>query len=1386
MAVLGRLLISSAERLDLPDFLSIDSYTQGDFKYLMKSFVGSDRPYVLAGFDVINPGAAIGTQNISVRVADSVVYYPESLAGPFFHGLEEGNTLASPLVPELRKNSTNYVYLTLTTAEAAKDTRAFWDPDKEGGTGGEFTQDINTQTALVAAINVSTSSFPEDTVPVCIVEVGPNFITSIEDARDMMFRLGTGGLSPDPLASYSFREQPDASNARLEPNTLMTNALDPNAFQGGDKNILSLKEWMDVVMTKLKELSGTTYWYEDTSTYNLVNIFKDALSTSIKSKGVWQSSDSTPGLLTWTEDILVQSVSDNKDRIIRAGNKTLADNQTMYMPLVRRADINSGGVSVNWFNGLNYINGSLGAFENLTKGDWIKKSDDPDHRYLRVEEFYDALNKGGSVTTPANALSIKLSETYGGISELKRGVYDKGIYLSSDVLVADRDDSTLTDIGGDLYWLAMRSDTEMSVSDITTTTLALNITNHDGLTAKCSATSHGLTDKQRIYIAGSTNFDGEYAVEVEDVNTFYINITGGPFADELAQNAHYAIVTTQARSADLSPDIGTGIELESANHGFDTDQTITISDTSNYNGSYKIFNASNTTFTIPVTSIIANETSGTATAVTVFVRTDIGPTRLDQGENKQIGETDSENIMSFIGMDNATQTHPAYHTLPDYNTIDGFVNYNADVMDNLTQRVSKLTAMMADKAQDKTIVLAPSGYTSVNNVVNGAARDISFTPAPSETPNLDFIMPSSDQNNSLVLTGTMSLLVNQAAYIELDRNDPQALPNLASVTVANITDIPLDENVYVLALRLSTDEVWLWDGFYVSGGVTPVPSYLSSIVIQNNNAKLIRGGTWSWDSGTGNLTWSADAYLSIAGLTEVRNTMLAQTVNLAADGDIAYVEVNRSAGGATNLTVNTGTISTVASTLDTFIIARRLGNIVAIGADSGDRLISGESQTLDASASNQTLTYIGAADEADSDPNYTNSIVTVAGEERTITFPAAAVLTSGQYWTVNNANDTNQYYVWANIDGAGGDPAPANLIPIEVALSGGDTNIQVAGKYFAELNALADFTGTDNADGTIDLDNAVLGQSTDAADIDMGPGFSISTTQQGVGQINVNIFDAENLTQSIKRLDQILSDIQNNLTPKNYEEIITVVAGAPADDNEVTGPVTALTNITIPKDSRNSNVQESYTVGSADLEIFLNGRRQCLGQDYNEIGAVDTISTEVEFLFELVVGDVLKFSKVNVSGGVTGSGSGTDERAKVSANDTTSSFLINKIVAGTNVTINEANDGSNETLVINSSAGTVLNNVTTVVGTDTAITSSNDVVLVDNNGSNVTITLPDATLVAGKIFYLKKIDSGNTMFIASVSNQTLDGVDITATPHSITVQYESITIVSDGANWFII
>jgi hypothetical protein len=53
----------------------------------------------------------------------------------------------------------------------------------------------------------------------------------------------------------------------------------------------------------------------------------------------------------------------------------------------------------------------------------------------------------------------------------------------------------------------------------------------------------------------------------------------------------------------------------------------------------------------------------------------------------------------------------------------------------------------------------------------------------------------------------------------------------------------------------------------------------------------------------------------------------------------------------------------------------------------------------------------------------------------------------------------------------------------------------------------------------------------------------------------------------------------------------------------------------------------------------------------------------------------------------TGTGSSSDELAKVSANDTTAGYLNGKLVAGTNITFNERNNGGNETLEISASIG---------------------------------------------------------------------------------------------------
>jgi hypothetical protein len=805
VAVLGRLLVSSAERLDLPDLLSIDSYGAGDWKYFLKGIVGSDKPYILNGFDVIDPLNAIGTQSCSIRVANSITFYPGSNAGSFYAGLEEGNPNAAPLVPELRKNAINYVYLTFSTFNTSVDTRAFWDPDKDGGVGGEFTQDINTESVLEVQVNVSTGSFPANTIPVAKITVGPVVITAIEDARDLMFRLGSGGINPNPFNTYGWRSLPNSTYSRQEPPTQMQ-AGGVNPFQGADKNILTLKEWMDAVMSKLRELGGTSYWYDDTSSFSIIANFYDSVATTFKSKGKWIHDKTTPGLLIWTEDVQIKMTSDPRTYIVRQGSVNMANEQVMWLDLARNLTFNAADENVQWTNGQPYINtigGAVGLFSNLSKGDYVKTANDTIDKYVRVEEFYDAVNLGGSITTAAGARSVRLGSNYLGNTGPAIGRYDKGVYLPADLQVTDRNVAAISNAGGAFHWLALRSDTIENIASATSHTLAIAIDQNDGSTARVTSTAHGLVDGDRVTITGTADYNGTYKVEVETANIFYINVTA-VFGNETG-TAYFATIVTAARTTPY------GFQEESSNHGFSSDDTIVIAGTTGYNGKVQVNVINNTTFTIPLSAAPSVETAGTATLARIIVRNEQGSSAIIQGEVIDIGGSAVDNIRQYIGMASLSDSAPQYAVPPSYNTLDGMVNYNGVVNENLTTRISKLSAMMADKAQDKTIKYLTDASTVVNTQ-NGSAQELTFFPSAST---LTILAPGSE-NSTVMLPSTspgISLLVGYSAYVQIDRN------NATTVTVqtAPTSSINIDENIFVIASRLTDNSVYLWNGLRVVG-----------------------------------------------------------------------------------------------------------------------------------------------------------------------------------------------------------------------------------------------------------------------------------------------------------------------------------------------------------------------------------------------------------------------------------------------------------------------------------------------------------------------------------------------------------------------------------------
>lgn len=794
MAVLGRLLVGSGQRLDLADLLSIDSYVASDFKNLVQSFVGGETPYILKGFDVIQP--TVQTNSLSIRIADSVVYYPGSLAGSFFYGLPEGNIYAQPLIPELRDNTINFVYATFTTFNTGKDTRAYWDVDLNAGEGGEFSQDVNTESVLTVTIGVSVSTFPENTIPICKVQMQSGNIVNIQDCRDLLFRLGSGGLNPDPFSSFAFRELPDSSYTRDEPPTTMSNNSDPNPFQGGDKNIYTLKEWMDVIMTKLKELSGDPYWYSGVgSTANPVsfkNLFSDTLASTLKSKGRWEHDAVVAGQATWTEDIHQIYLRDKRDIVIRSSTINISNNNTVaWIDLARDADINSINSPVDWINGSATVTGVTGSFEYLSKGDWIKKKSDYPDKYLRIEEFYIGL----SATTPALATSIKLSENYAGTTGSAIADFSKGEYISSDINISSRTDSAVQNAGGNFMWLAYRSDTMLGLSSVVPTSLTIDITEADGQRARiATVTPHGLVSKDRITIVGGA-YAGSHQVEVVDSTNAFIEttITG----DLLAQSAFYGIVTTAARST------ADGFNLETANHGFQTNEVVELKNiSSQLNGSYSISVRTDTSFQIPLDGSYSSGSVDDDCIVLprLNVRTEFGTVKVVQGESTNIGDMDSKNILSYIGMDSLAQLKPLYVLPNNYNALQGHQNYNCNSDDDLTSRAAKLTAMMADRIQDRGIQILER--VNIQNITNGIYQDIN------SSSNLTIVKPSSP-NQTISLSTPISLPANSMIVADIGRDASTAITPVV-VSIGN--SLLLQENRIILFYRFATTDVFDWNG----------------------------------------------------------------------------------------------------------------------------------------------------------------------------------------------------------------------------------------------------------------------------------------------------------------------------------------------------------------------------------------------------------------------------------------------------------------------------------------------------------------------------------------------------------------------------------------------
>lgn len=314
------------QRIDVPHLRALESSIAADFDILAGQMLAGQQPLVIKGLNLVTSGA-IGNPATSLvlDVAGALILHPTaSEPGTIFavldsHPAELLNSTNSIVDGNFTPNTTNYIGLDLRREadDETADLVAFLDAN----TLTESTKTVPLARTLKYRIIISTNDFSilQNVLPIAkVITNSNNNVTAIEDARNMLFRLGQGGSVPNSTSSFAW-------GSRLE-NT------SGNVFAGGDKELGSFKDFADAVMTRLWELGGGEYWYRPNSDREVKLLFGQPTLPSNSDNFAWTLGTE---LLEWSGLAISFANSTAVYNTITSGSATLTDGQCLYVDVDR-------------------------------------------------------------------------------------------------------------------------------------------------------------------------------------------------------------------------------------------------------------------------------------------------------------------------------------------------------------------------------------------------------------------------------------------------------------------------------------------------------------------------------------------------------------------------------------------------------------------------------------------------------------------------------------------------------------------------------------------------------------------------------------------------------------------------------------------------------------------------------------------------------------------------------------------------------------------------------------------------------------------------------------------------------------------------------------------
>lgn len=326
------------QRVDVPDLRSIESAVANDFDLLAGIVMTHKESVVITGF-TIDTTSAFGApaSSLILRTAGGVlIHWGATEAGSLIQVADDQadeilNTSNARVQGSFASAAMNYIGIDyLRSADAAtSDTTKFMTAD----TAQEVARSVPKARTLDYRITISTSPFSltsnVDPIAKVLTDSSGN-VVSVTDARNLFGRLAPGGDVPNPSAAYVWADATRRENA----NTYAPSSTTANPFQGGDKGIHSLKDWMDAMMNLMWEAKSGQFWYSPTT--------RDGIKLGCSSSVISATGDNfdwtAPPTLKWKGLIVTFENSDANHNVVTDNatvGVTFNDGQCLYVDIDR-------------------------------------------------------------------------------------------------------------------------------------------------------------------------------------------------------------------------------------------------------------------------------------------------------------------------------------------------------------------------------------------------------------------------------------------------------------------------------------------------------------------------------------------------------------------------------------------------------------------------------------------------------------------------------------------------------------------------------------------------------------------------------------------------------------------------------------------------------------------------------------------------------------------------------------------------------------------------------------------------------------------------------------------------------------------------------------------